>query len=42
MNDMATWDLANKSGEKVASGIYVYLITDDQGDKTRGKVAILK
>jgi len=36
------WDLANDSGDKVASGIYLYLITDLQGDKVRGKLAVIK
>ena len=37
-----TWDLTNNSGEKVASGLYLYLITDNQGNKTRGKFAIIR
>jgi len=36
------WDLTNDSGDKVASGIYLYVITDNQGDKVRGKVAVIK
>ena len=36
------WDLTNDSGVKVASGIYVYLVTDSQGDKVRGKLAVIK
>ena len=36
------WDLTNNSGEKVGSGVYVYLITNSQGDKARGKVAVVK
>jgi hypothetical protein len=32
----------NDSGDKVASGIYVYLITDSQGDKGRGKMAVIR
>jgi hypothetical protein len=34
--------LTNDSGDKVGSGIYLYLITDGQGDKVRGKVAVIK
>jgi len=41
-NGTVTWDLTNDSGDKVASGIYIYLITDSQGDKVRGKVAVIK
>ena len=37
-----TWDQTNDSGDKVASGVYVYLITDGQGNKVRGKVAVIK
>jgi hypothetical protein len=37
-----TWDLTNDSGDKVASGIYLYLITDSQGDKVKGKLAVIK
>jgi len=36
------WDLTNTSGDPVASGVYIYLITDGQGDKARGKVAIIR
>src|SRR5262249_37106364 len=38
----ASWDLTNDSGDKVASGIYVYLITDSTGAKAKGKLAIIK
>jgi hypothetical protein len=36
------WTLTNDAGDKVASGIYLYLITDTQGDKAKGKVAVIK
>jgi len=36
------WDMTNDAGDKVASGIYLYLITDSQGDKVRGKLAVIK
>jgi len=48
VNGQANWDLMNKSGDKVASGIYVYLITvGDTGyggsaQKLKGKVAVIK
>jgi hypothetical protein len=38
----AHWNLTNNSGDKVASGIYLYLITDGQGDKTRGTLTVIK
>ena len=37
-----TWDLTNDSGSTVASGIYIYLVTNDQGQKARGKLAVIK
>ena len=37
-----SWDLKNDMGDKVASGIYVYVVTDAAGDKARGKVAVIK
>ena len=36
------WDLTNDAGDKVASGIYFYLITDGQGDKMHGKFTIIR
>jgi hypothetical protein len=36
------WDLANEAGQSAAAGIYLYVITDDAGHKTAGKVAILR
>jgi hypothetical protein len=42
VNGSVTWDLKNDSGDKVASGIYLYIITDGQGDKVRGEVAVIK
>ena len=41
-NGSATWDLTDDSGDPVASGIYIYLITDSQGDKVRGKMAVIR
>jgi len=37
-----TWDLSDDSGDKVASGIYLYVITDSRGDKVRGKIGVIK
>src|ERR1019366_4595931 len=36
------WDLTNDSGAKVASGIYLYVITDTAGDKVRGKIGVIR
>ncbi|MBN1622367.1 MAG: hypothetical protein JW871_07230 [Endomicrobiales bacterium] len=42
--DRFTWDMRNKDGDKVASGIYIYYITnpDVSGDKATGKFGIIK
>ncbi|MFH1859818.1 MAG: PEGA domain-containing protein, partial [bacterium] len=36
------WDVRNSTGEKVASGIYIYLIKDSSGDKKAGKLAVIR
>jgi hypothetical protein len=36
------WDLTNDSGDRVASGFYVYLVANDQDQRARGQVAIIK
>jgi len=38
----AVWDARNDSGNKVASGIYIYIMTNDKGNKKTGKLAIIK
>jgi len=38
----AAWDLKNSDGEKVQSGLYLYLVTDSRGDKTHGKFAVIR
>jgi len=38
----ATWDLTNNTEDKVGSGLYIYLISDNQGNKIRGKLAVIK
>ena len=40
-NGSVGWDRTNKAGDRVASGIYLYLITDSQGNPTKGKLAII-
>lgn len=40
-NGAAAWDRTNESGERVASGVYIYLIIDPQGNDTSGKLAII-
>jgi hypothetical protein len=38
----ASWDRTNTSGERVASGVYIYLIIDPQGNETSGKLAVIQ
>jgi hypothetical protein len=38
----APWDLKNDDVDAVASGLYIYLVTDDQGGKIHGKLAIIR
>lgn len=35
------WYVKNHSGERVASGVYIYLITNNKGKNTTGKLAII-
>lgn len=39
---LATWDRANDAGDKVASGLYLYLIADPAGNEATGKLAIIR
>ncbi|MCK5598778.1 T9SS type A sorting domain-containing protein [bacterium] len=36
-----SWYLENSSGEKVASGIYFYVVSNSKGDLKKGKIAII-
>jgi len=36
------WGLTNDSAERVASGVYFYYITNNQGSESKGKIAILR
>ena len=38
----AVWDLRNRAGEEVASGLYFYAATSGTGAHTKGKFAIIK
>lgn len=40
--DRAEWNLLNDAGEKVQSGLYLYLVTTSGGEKTRGKIVIIR
>ena len=41
-NGTVTWDLTNDNGNQVASGIYIYLITNELSQKSKGKLAIIR
>ncbi len=41
-SDKTTWDLRNNDGQTVQSGLYLYLVTDGQGNKAHGKLAIIR
>ncbi len=36
------WDATNTEGEQVASGVYIYLITDKDGHKKMGRITIIR
>ncbi len=38
---IAAWDRTNEGGDRVASGVYIYLAIDPQGNSTSGKLAII-
>ena len=37
----AQWDRTNSAGERIASGVYIYLVIDPHGNETSGKLAII-
>ncbi len=41
-NTSAQWDMTNEKGDKVASGLYLYVVTDPSGHQNRGKFVIIK
>ena len=36
------WDARNEQGEVVARGVYIYLVTNSQGEKKIGKIVVIK
>lgn len=38
----ALWDIKNNAGKKIASGVYIYFITDSKGNKKSGRVVIIR
>ena len=41
-NGKVVWDLTNDGGEKVGSAVYIYLVTNSNGQKIKGKLAIIR
>jgi hypothetical protein len=41
-NGSASWDRTNSHGHLVGSGIYLYLISNDQNQNAKGKLAIIR
>jgi len=42
MPDQVRWNLRNASGDRAASGLYIYSVERADGEKTRGKFALIK
>lgn len=40
--DYLIWDAINDSGEALASGVYIYYVTNPEGESAKGKFAIIK
>ncbi|MBN1621270.1 MAG: T9SS type A sorting domain-containing protein [Endomicrobiales bacterium] len=40
--DYYEWDVTNESGDKIASGIYIYYIKSPGGEKAKGKFGIIR
>ena len=41
-SNLVVWDGRNEEGESVTIGIYIYAITDGDGKRTTGKIAVLR
>src|SRR3989339_213979 len=37
-----SWDVKNSKGEPIASGVYIYMITNNAGQAKKGKLAIIR
>ena len=40
--DRLDWDATNNNGEKLASGVYIWVSSNPNGKKEKGKFAIIK
>jgi flagellar hook assembly protein FlgD len=36
------WDLKNKAGELAASGVYLFYVYDEKGNRAVGKIAVIR
>jgi len=36
------WEVCNESAKPVASGVYIYVITNDANGRVKGKVAVIR
>ena len=36
------WSAKNSAGERIARGVYIYLVTNKAGEKKIGKIAVIK
>ena len=36
------WDVKNKDGQKLASGVYIFFVSDNASHKAKGKFAVIK
>ncbi|MGB2698549.1 MAG: hypothetical protein WBD28_11930, partial [Candidatus Zixiibacteriota bacterium] len=36
------WDLRNQSGELISAGVYLFLVTDAEGNTHVGKIAVIR
>jgi hypothetical protein len=39
---MISWDVTNSEGRKLASGVYIFRVTDNQGHEKISKLAVIR
>jgi len=42
LNGKCIWDIKNNSGDLIASGVYIFIVTNSENDRKIGKIAIIK
>ena len=42
LGSFAQWDGRNQTGSIVSSGVYLYMVTDEEGNATSGKILVIK